>query len=437
VTSAAPFLAALILLLVPADREATGPTPAASPGGEVSLDTLRARAAAAARSGDEGLASLVRQAGGPSAIARRAALEALGALPDGSAPEGTLVAALRALAAPDAGEREAATRALLACGEPARAALETLVAPPEAAPPAGLPAVPAARAADALADFRRLAIEREFLSLWTPEDGQFRGMYASLRARGPFGSLVLTAIALDRRVAGRDLLGYGPYAWVRDPGPDRERTELRERALTALEDAGDASSRLRLASILRTSGPAPEMFADFDLDPIPAGLDDAVRRTLASLGDPEPLLAMIRASEQGSLSQGPWTEAVEMRRRASAHGTLAESVPDAAAARWHHDRCVDLLEDSIRRKRKFGISVDGVEIYNLACARARRDDPGERDRRVALERLEEAVRTYAVSADWLARDGDLRTLHGEPGFAKVVAVLRARERELEDELKGR
>jgi len=42
------------------------------------------------------------------------------------------------------------------------------------------------------------------------------------------------------------------------------------------------------------------------------------------------------------------------------------------------------------------------------------------------------VKTYAVSADWFARDGDLASLHGDPRFDALVALLRARERALDE-----
>ena len=58
----------------------------------------------------------------------------------------------------------------------------------------------------------------------------------------------------------------------------------------------------------------------------------------------------------------------------------------------------------------------------------------DRDRAIAL--LEQSVTTYAVTADWLARDGDLANLHGHPRFADLVASLRAKEKSLEDAKPG-
>jgi hypothetical protein len=439
VTAAALLGIALLLAAPDRDGTAPGPTPEGATG--LSLDAHRDRAAAEAGAGDEGVRALVRRAAAPSRRERRAALEALGTLTEGSVPEGTLEAALRSLGAGDAEERAAAVRALLACGAPARAALEALASPE--GPPSVLPAVARGRAEDALHSFRRREIEREFLATWAPEDGQYRGMYAALARHGAFGARVLTAIALDRRVAGADLLGYGPYAWIEAPGPDRDRAEIRDRALTALEDAGDGESLERLRSILRKS-PAVELFDESDDDPIPAGVDDTVRRTLATLGDPEPIREVIRLCEEGGRLEGRsrlggvWTTTIEARRCASAHGTLGDcAYLDARTRAEHRDRCVDLLEASLALKRAAGLPIDGVEYYNLACARARRNDEAERDRAVALEQLRTSVLTYAVSADWLARDGDLASLHGDPRFERLVAQLRAREKALEDAMKGR
>jgi hypothetical protein len=254
-------------------------------------------------------------------------------------------------------------------------------------------------------------------------------MYASLKRHGPLGGRVLCAIALDRRMAGSTLLGHGPYAWIHAPDPTRERAELRDRALTALEDAGDPSLVVHLRSVLRTA-PADELFDDLDTDPVPAGLDDAMRRVLACLGDPEPLLETIRVSETANPFRNPWSQAIELRRQASAHGTLGESLADPDERRKHEDLCVGALQASLDQKRRHGMSIDGVEYYNLACALARRNRAPE-DRIRALACLATSVKTYAVTADWLARDGDLANLHGEKRFAALVAELRAKELGLE------
>lgn len=426
-------LVALVLLSPAAAADGDSPAvsvdSAATPSG---LGALRSRAVERAAADGDGVAALAAQAASGGPLARRAALEALGALPEGGAPEAAVAPAIRSLSSADPEERAAALRALLACGAPARTALDALAAPP--APGATAPAEPVRRrAAEALESFARRDVEREFLSLWTPEDGQYRGMYAPLKRHGTLGGRVLCAIALDRRMAGSALLGHGPYAWIHAPDPTRERAELRDRALTALEDAGDPSLVVHLRSVLRTT-PADELFDDLDTDPVPAGLDDAVRRVLACLGEPEWILETIRVSEEAAGPfRGPWSQAIELRRQASAHGTLGESLADPEARRRHEDLCVGALQASMDQKRRHGLSVDGVEYYNLACALARRNRAPE-DRLRALACLSTSVKTYAVTADWLARDGDLANLHGEKRFADLVAELRAKELGLEQKL---
>jgi hypothetical protein len=389
--------------------EAEGPPPA--------TPAARAeRAAALLGSGSrEDAARVVEEARSGPAAARRAALEALGALPEGAAPPGTLEAALPALGSRDPVLRAAAVRALVACWEPARRALVV-------AARTGFP-VPRGRARDALADHARHAVEREFLATWKPEDGTFRGMYASLRARGPFAGRVLAAVALDRRMAGREVLGFGPYAWF-DPLPgERDRSEVRARALDALEDAGTPEAADLLRSVLREA-PAPELLSETDDDPVPAAVDDAIRSALAGLGDPWPLRAMIRASEMRS--HRGYDTIVELRRRARAWATLGESSDEPEERTACFDRCIEEFDRALDILRASGIGVDGVEYYNLSCAYARRDSPGDRRRALAL--LSVAVRTYSVTAEWVERDGDLANLRAEPAFRGIVDNLRARER---------
>jgi hypothetical protein len=270
-------------------------------------------------------------------------------------------------------------------------------------------------------------VEREFLALWSTDDGAFRGMFEPLRAHGASGARVLAAIALDRRLAGEAVLSFGPYAWREPSVRERDRSECRYRALEALADCGTVEVREWLRGSLRAE-PAPEFFDDADEDPIPAALDDALRETIAALGDPEPLWRLIHASE--GAATGLWSETFELRRRAGAYAVLGSSAAKPAVRRAHYERAVELFVQSMTLKNRVGIAVDGVEHYNLACHVARRDGPG--DRAQAIVHLERAVRTYAVSSRWLARDGDLRTLRDEPAFGRLLENLRARERALEE-----
>ena len=437
---ALPFLLALLAApRVAADEATAPPAPAGLPRPSTEEGRLR-RALEILGEGDGGRARLALEAAGGDAASRRAALEALATLPPGTVPAGTLEAALGALGSEDPLLRRAAVRALLAAGDPAAAALERLAR----GPVEGLPPVRAARARDALLDLRRAAVERDFLGIWTRDDGTFRGMYADLKKHGAFGARVLAAVVLDRRMAAGDLLAYGPYAWLADPAASRERTDCRFRALEALGDAGDADAREMLRTSLRAE-PAPELYNELDVNPIPAPLDDALREAIAALGDPEPLKDMIEAS--ANAAHGVWDETVEMRRRAGAYAVLAIASPESRSD--YLREAERLLRDSLRTKREYGIPVDGVEYYNLACLLARRDAPkdagGERDaersppenerllsdRAVALKYLRRAVKTYSVSSAWLARDGDLSSLHGEAEFQALLADLRRKEKLLE------
>ena len=385
--------------------------------------------------GEAGLLRLAAEAASGPAGARRAALEALSTIPAAAFPPGTVEAALGGIGSADPLLRRSALQVLLAAGDPVLPVLERL----EKGPVEGLPAVPAARARDARFDLRRAAVERDFLALWTADDGSFHGMFASLRSHGPFGAKVLAAVATDRRMAAGEVLGFGPYAWLVREGGERDRSDCRSRALDALADAGDDAAREMLRPFLRRrlgpdgafiDNPAPELFDDLDRDPIPATLDDAFREAIAALGDEGPLRAMIRASMDAGHSFRD--EIIEMRRRASAYATLAAAAKEPKIRLDRLAIAEQLQRESLEAKSRWGLSVDGVEHYNLACLLGRRDAPG--DRRKALRELETAVESYSVSARWLMRDGDLASLRGEPRFVQLVERLRAREKALDEGL---
>jgi len=59
-------------------------------------------------------------------------------------------------------------------------------------------------------------------------------------------------------------------------------------------------------------------------------------------------------------------------------------------------------------------------VYNRACLAALKGDRDE-----AIARLEEAVARGWLDGDWMARDADLESLHGDPRFAALVARARA------------
>ncbi len=453
----------------PADGPATSPVPPAAAAPVSTTEDARFRRALALLAGSaEDRVRLVRAAADGPADERRAALDALARLAPGTALDGALEAALGALASGDPLLRRAGVRALLASGDAAGAALERLAG----GTGGGIPAWRAlvcgllrARAKDALFDLQRAAVERDFLASWLPDDGTFHGMFADLRKHGAFGAKVLAAIALDRRVAAGDVLGYGPYAWFAPTAGERDRSDCRYRALEALADAGDAAAREMLRTSLRrrvvrtgeiveiADDPARELFDENDPNPIPAPLDDALREAIAALGDPGPLNLMIELS--AATRHSPWEYTVEMRRRAGAKAVLASAAANPVVREQYLAEAERLLRGSMARKDQFGIPRDGVEYYNLACLLARRDGPADAwgdgpsrsevgvderplpDRSVALLYLRRSLDTHAVSSAWLVKDGDLRSLRDEPEFKALLARLREKERALEKGLPGR
>ncbi len=424
----------LLLLLPPARDQVPPPAAGQSPAPSAALAVRRERAAALLRTGPAGWAVLLEEAASGPAAGRRAALEALASfeacldpgLEAGPAlrfhpPPGTVAVAVAALASDDASLREAATETLVACGEDARVALAAVVQGRAGA----ARGIPAARARDALFEIGRAAVERDFLSIWDDADGSYSGMFDPLRVHGQTAARVLTAIALDRRTAGPEELDFGPYRWRVPPPPLRDRLELRLRAIDALSDSGDVAARERLRAALRAR-PAGDLL--HDTDPIPAGLDDAMRSAIADLGDPAPLRGMLEAS-RGTHGEPEDTPSYEARRQAHALIRLGRLQPAGELRTSDFDRAERLYAVAMEGRR------DGVDSYNRACLLAQRAGPGDPDR--ALDFLEMPGVLDAIGSDWLVRDGDLATLRGHPRFQALARRLRERERRLDAILEGR
>jgi hypothetical protein len=428
-----------VLAALAAAADAPRPAEAGPPDPPRTAESLVERDAGLRWTGPEGAARLAAEAARGTPRERVAALRALGALEPGRVPPGTREAAVDAALSPDPELRAAGVAALLPLRGAGAAALVRVLGPAALAPWVPFPPPPAdpvaaRRAADALYDLRRAAVEREFLALWEADDGTFHGMYAPLRRHGAFGARVLAAIALDRRMAAGELLPVGPYAWLGFPRERRDRADCRGRALEAIADAGDAAARETLRGFLRKA-PARELYDDFDNDPIPAALDDGLRHAIAALGDPGPLYEMMAASERNldeGFGQSAWTAMIEKRRVASAHAVLAAAAGDAGneEERLRH---LDLAEFHLRESKSHRMGLlpsDGVDEYNFACLLARRNRDAA-DRADALRHLKLALGGHSITSKWLLRDGDLKSLHGEPEFQRLVRDLRAREEALE------
>jgi len=73
---------------------------------------------------------------------------------------------------------------------------------------------------------------------------------------------------------------------------------------------------------------------------------------------------------------------------------------------------------------KLGQSQPAVALarYNFACAAALAGQTDE-----ALHNLQEALAEHYGGAEIIAKDEDLRSLHGNPGFEQMISDLRQRE----------
>ena len=124
-----------------------------------------------------------------------------------------------------------------------------------------------------------------------------------------------------------------------------------------------------------------------------------------------------------------YREALDRGRR-----TLAESdelirrvvrhLMNLLMAQGRYDEAEPLLLEALEVRRGMGgddHAGTAAILYSLACIEAVRGDRGK-----ALEWLRQSVETGFSDADWMARDPDLTSLHGDTDFEAILAEVKKR-----------
>ena len=109
------------------------------------------------------------------------------------------------------------------------------------------------------------------------------------------------------------------------------------------------------------------------------------------------------------------------------HPDTLSSMNHLALLYWkqgRYDEAESLYLETVEiRRRVLGESHPDTlwSVYNLGCVAALRGD-----REQALDWLRKAVDSGFTAADWMTKDPDLASLHGDPEFEAIVAEVKKR-----------
>lgn len=316
---------------------------------------------------------------------RLKAVDALGAARSEAAVE-PLLGLLEGL---DADLKKPALEALVRIGAPAVKAVETAAAAGRLKP---------AVAKQVLELHEMEEVGRVLDGLVTQEggSGHFEGQFKGLEALGKERA----AGALIRIVQDPGYRFRAPER--RESVPDYDAT-MRELAVMALGDLGDARAAEPLKALLKDAGPDGSNYRD------------EILTSLHRLGETGPLKAYVESLEKEAeaLAKGPSGRMDAVRKLFSLGKVLNRSGQREASEKAYRrllevapEKAEDLGEEDYRPNA----------WYNLACLAALRGDAKE-----GVARLEKAVRAGFTDREWIGLDKELDGLRADPGYARLMA----------------
>ncbi len=288
------------------------------------------------------------------------------------------------------------------------------------------------------------AVERDILARWRRKGGSYEGRFDALETHGWASQPVLLAMLLDvpledrfvvlpqglsklrllisriralRDLASSQRRGYQTFRPL-PVGIDHE--DLFELSAQALLDVGDMDLMGDTLEELAIRLNRADARAGFQLRPVERHMAEAMEEILAVNGRPE--LLKFRATELRSRADASrrWAERSPPERAAQAKQWYATDLRRLAGV-LHRLRDFEGAETTYRLSidvsQEIGGDAPAVAIYNLACALARGGKPDE-----ALVQLDISLKTDIsdLTREWVAEDGDLRSLHDDERFAKIL-----------------
>ena len=188
------------------------------------------------------------------------------------------------------------------------------------------------------------------------------------------------------------------------------------RALADVIEDNDEATKHHVLPHLR------EWNADVLVAPV---LREQIEILLAILGERNRLFQDIRRLEKMSNSQNVGV----ILRTNEALATLNYRIRNYEKAVSHYDRILVVMEDIHKRQKDLGVPDAALEelrlqmalhYYNAACSNSLHNDISK-----AQELLKKAVRLHAEHFDNINRDGDLRALREDSGYAEFRQELEA------------
>ncbi len=245
--------------------------------------------------------------------------------------------------------------------------------------------------------FYRVEVERILADLLSDAGGVgfYEGMFGAVRTFGIAKALpVLISIARDRQ--------YQPKFIVAKGEADRYGRSLRELAILALGELGEASAVEPLEEALRETPVGPE---DEYANLIVALYKLGAKKHLEKFADTMEREAAAHLATEGGREEG--------YKRIFAVAIVHSRVALREKAEKDYLRAVQLIE-------KHGISPESdlyySALYNIACLRALRGD-----KKGAVEFLRRAVVAGFKDRSWIRQDRDLENLRGEDDFKRLIA----------------
>ena len=141
------------------------------------------------------------------------------------------------------------------------------------------------------------------------------------------------------------------------------------------------------------------------------------------------LRVVITATAQYAEAKKLYLETLETQKRVLGDdhpGTLRSmsNLANLYSSQGRYDEAEPLHRETLEiRRRVLGQDHPdrAASLYNLACLEAVRGVRAE-----ALDWLRQAVDAGYAKADWMAKDSDLESLHGDPEFEAIVAEVKKR-----------
>ena len=352
---------------------------------------------------------------------------------------------VEATVSPDPPTAEAAVRALVLLGAGAVAAGEERLMGARDTEPRLAVVLRRLRALHAKA-----SVEREILSRWRRKGGSYDGRFAALEPYGWKAQAILLAMLLDVPLEDRFVVlprGLSPLREfatqqsalidiVRSPRRGYrtfeplpwqiEDEELFELAAQALMDVADMTLMGDLLEALADRLETAHREAGWQLRPFEDGFALAIAEVLSARGRPERLRERARDLERKAESSKRRIDRTRREDRAAVmqwHATDLSRLAGVLHRMREFDRAATAYEDSIKISTELSGEAPAVASYNLACALARGGKKAE-----ALRQLDVSLGLDKsdLTREWVAEDGDLRTLHDDPAFAEASSTNTSR-----------